>query len=125
MIYQKSHYPPLTHNRYEQSFEYMFVFSKGKPNTFNPIMIPCDTAGRKQPRYKSNKEMGAAVRNDNRVDIINKEKYKSNVWNIKPNNTHHNHPAIFPLQLATDHIVSWSNEGDTVLDPLWVAVLQA
>jgi hypothetical protein len=30
---------PLTHNRYEQSFEYMFVFSKGKPKTFNPIMI--------------------------------------------------------------------------------------
>ena len=41
MIYQKANYIPLTHNRYEQSFEYMFVFSKGKPNTLNPIMIPC------------------------------------------------------------------------------------
>ena len=27
------------------------------------------------------------------------------------------HPAIFPEQLANDHIVSWSNEGDLVYDP--------
>lgn len=27
------------------------------------------------------------------------------------------HPAVFPVQLAQDHILSWSNEGDTVLDP--------
>ena len=37
MIYHK-HSPPLTHNRYEQHFEYMFVFSKGKPKTFNSLM---------------------------------------------------------------------------------------
>jgi len=38
MIYQKENPVPLTHNRYEQAFEYMFVFSKGKPKTFNPIV---------------------------------------------------------------------------------------
>jgi site-specific DNA-methyltransferase (adenine-specific) len=27
------------------------------------------------------------------------------------------HPAIFPEKLAQDHILSWSNEGDIVLDP--------
>ena len=47
MIYRKINYVPLTHNRYEQEFEYMFVFSKGKPKTFNPIKIPCKTAGAK------------------------------------------------------------------------------
>mgnify|MGYP006900713764 CR=1 FL=1 len=36
----------MTHNRYEQSFEFMFIFSKGKPNTFNPIKIPCKQAGK-------------------------------------------------------------------------------
>ena len=46
MIYQKINYIPLTHNRYEQSFEYMFCFSKGTPKTFNPIMIPCKNAGK-------------------------------------------------------------------------------
>jgi site-specific DNA-methyltransferase (adenine-specific) len=45
MIYRKINYVPLTHNRYEQEFEYMFVFSKGKPKTFNPIKVPCKTAG--------------------------------------------------------------------------------
>ncbi len=27
------------------------------------------------------------------------------------------HPAIFPEQLATDHILSWSNEGDVIYEP--------
>jgi DNA modification methylase len=45
MVYAKNNYVPLTHNRYEQQFEYMFVFSKGKPKTFNPIMIPCTYFG--------------------------------------------------------------------------------
>ena len=117
MIYSKLTYPPLTHNRYEQSFEYMFVLSKGKPNTFNPIMIKCDTAGTKRPRYKSNKEFGSAVRNRDEVDVIKDKKQKNNVWIIRPNNTHHNHPAIFPEKLAKDHIISWSNKGDLVFDP--------
>ena len=117
MIYYKTCYPPLTHNRYEQSFEYMFVFSKGKPQTFNPIMVECVTKGTKRPRQNSNKEHGAAVRNDNRVDIINEFKQKNNVWAIRPNNTHHKHPAMFPEQLANDHIISWSNPGDFVFDP--------
>ena len=47
MIYKKINYIPLTHNRYEQEFEYMFVFSKGKPKSFNPIMINCKTVGSK------------------------------------------------------------------------------
>lgn len=44
MIYQ-SDKPPMNHNRYEQKFEYMFVFSKGKPKTFNPIKEKCKYAG--------------------------------------------------------------------------------
>jgi len=47
MMYRKINYIPLTHNRYEQEFEYMFVFSKGKPKTFNPIMVECKTKGSK------------------------------------------------------------------------------
>ena len=27
------------------------------------------------------------------------------------------HPAIFPEKVVEDHIISWSNEGDVVLDP--------
>ena len=47
MIYRKTNYIPLTHNRYEQAFEYMFVFSKGKPSSFNGIRVECKTKGSK------------------------------------------------------------------------------
>jgi len=117
MMYRKINYIPLTHNRYEQEFEYMFVFSKGKPKTFNPIKIPCATKGQIRNRKNSNKEEGSAVRNRNEVTVTKSEKIKGNVWEMSVSNTKHNHPAIFPEQLAQDHILSWSNEGDLVYDP--------
>ena len=48
---------------------------------------------------------------------INKEKIKPNVWNcaVAKNNTIH--PAVYPEKLVIDHILSWSNENDVVLDP--------
>ena len=119
MIYQKST-PPLTHNRYEQNFEYMFVFSKGKPNTFNGIKVP--------RKYKDNrKDKAFGKNNDDSIDrgysTQNKSVLKTNVWNIfagggSSDKIASEHPAIFPEKLAEDHILSWSNEGDTVLDPM-------
>lgn len=71
MIYAKNNVIPLTHNRYEQSFEYMFVFSKGKPKTFNPI------------EDKLNKHSGTTVHgtqylkdNPKRISGHNKKKIK-------------------------------------------------
>lgn len=116
MIWKKTNPIPLTHNRYEQHFEYMFVFSKGSPKTFNPIKIPCATKGQIRNRKNSNKEEGSSVRNRNEVTVTKSEKIKGNVWEMPVSNTKYNHPAIFPEQLANDHIVSWSNEGDTVVD---------
>ena len=118
MIYQKST-PPLTHNRYEQNFEYMFVWSKGKPNTFN---------GLREPReYTDNRKSKAFGRNkDNSVDFgystQNETRLKRNVWKYFAGGGANDkiaskHPAIFPEQLAQDHILSWSNEGDLVYDP--------
>jgi DNA modification methylase len=117
MIWEKTNPIPLTHNRYEQHFEYMFVFSKGSPKTFNPIKIPCATKGQIRNRKNSNKEEGSAVRNRNEVTVTKSEKIKGNVWEVPVSNTKYKHPAIFPEQLAQDHILSWSNEGDVVLDP--------
>jgi site-specific DNA-methyltransferase (adenine-specific) len=118
MIYAKNSYMPLTHNRYEQQFEYMFVFSKGKPKTFKPIMIPSLTAGTKRNRggSKANENTYAERLRDEKT-IVNAEKQKPNIWFYdvgKNDKTKHNAP--FPEQLANDHIISWSNEGDTVLD---------
>ena len=48
MIWYKTNpMPYIKKNCYTPCFEYMFVFSKGKPNTFNPIMIECKTKGSK------------------------------------------------------------------------------
>ena len=121
MIYM-SDKPPLTHNRYEQKFEYMFVFSKGKPKTFNPIMEECKYAG-SDKKARTFRHTGDELQETHIKNKVNKEKIKGNVWYFS---TGYNkstkdiiafkHPAIFPEQLANDHIISWSNEGDTVLD---------
>lgn len=116
MIYAKNNPIPLTHNRYEQQFEYMFVFAKGKPNKFNPIM-------------KSNKHSGGSTGNyyqtaiDNKTSPANTKKpireksIDNNIWYFSVGKSGINHPAVFPESLATKHIISWSNEGDLVYDP--------
>lgn len=117
MIYAKKNFVPLTHNRYEQQFEYMFVFSIGAPKTFNPIMSNCKIVGRKQNYGAVNKETGSAMRRRVEVSVSRATKIIPNFWFFSPANTKYDHPAIYPRQLAHDHIISWSNEGDIVLDP--------
>ena len=118
MIYAKNSYMPLTHNRYEQAFEYCFCLSKGKPNSWNPIMIDCLTKGTKRNRGGSKaKENSYAERRRDERTVVNDKKQAPNIFYYdvgKNEKTLHNAP--FPEQLANDHIISWSNEGDTVLD---------
>ena len=119
MIYAKNSYMPLTHNRYEQAFEYMLVLSKGKPSRWNPIMVPCATAGTKRQRGGSKqREAGYAERRREGSTTVAELKQAANVFAYdvgKNDKTAHNAP--FPEQLAADHIASWSNPGDVVLDP--------
>lgn len=117
MIYAKNSYLYRSSNRYGDQFEYMFVLSKGRPKTFNPIMISCSTFGRKGIRLSSKDDYGAAPRYRGTVIAVKEKKTDHNIWIMCPSNTTYDHPAIFPKQLAHDHIISWSNEGDTVLDP--------
>ncbi len=131
MIYAKQNWMPLTHNRYEQAFEYMFVFSKGKPNTFNPIMIDCKRAGElKRFNYEcgTTNENSAMRSGRNRIEtkITKDKKIVANIFTYgvsKGGSTNDKiafkHPAIFPEKLAHDHILSWSNENDIVLDPMF------
>jgi DNA modification methylase len=119
MIYRKINYIPLTHNRYEQEFEYMFVFSKGKPKTFNPIMVECKTKGSKtkgRTFYQTNSQNTPTEGHKN--DVVKEYKQKGNVWEVPTNSGAKGHPAQFPDNLAEDHILSWSNEGDIILDPM-------
>ena len=102
--------------RYGQVFEYMFVFSKGKPKTFNAI--------KDRRNLRSGKVSKTARRGDGSIRVcqganIGTYGVRFNVWDqasVK-NNTSEGHPAPFPLRLAVDHVRTWSNKGDTVLDP--------
>jgi DNA modification methylase len=120
MIYQKTNPIPLTHNRYEQQFEYMFVFSKNKPKTFNPILESCKTKGNVQQKRtfwqnsKSNERELAHSNNE-----VKDTKFRYNIWEYSVGSTKGlKHPAPFPEKLAEDHILSWSNDGDIILDPM-------
>lgn len=119
MIYRKENYTPLTHKRYEQEFEYMFVFSKGKPKTFNPILVDCIHAGRVIKRSRSTYETGLSKRkeSDEQPKPTGDKKQKGNVWSYKVGGGRTvNHVAQFPEQLANDHIISWSNQNDIIYD---------
>jgi site-specific DNA-methyltransferase (adenine-specific) len=119
MIYAKVNPIPLTHNRYEQQFEYMFVFSKGKPRTFNPITQPCKGAGGvNNHRSEKHYEDSHSMRKRDGDVVVRDTKYLYNIWFLATgtgDKVEHNAP--FPEQLANDHIISWSNKGDVVLDP--------
>jgi DNA modification methylase len=114
MIYQKASQPRQNKaKRYEQQFEYMFVFSKGKPNTFNMLTVPSKNAGKKVNRTCRD---GGKDELQKSSSIVAENKRRDNIWFYGSKKNETGHPAIFPEQLAEDHIISWSNEGDTVLD---------
>lgn len=121
MIYAKSKIVPTDFkcNRYYQGFEYMFVFSKGKPKTCNYIRVPSKHGGKKT--ISINRKEDGSLRND-RIEkqkgrTVAETKIKSNIWEYASQSIK-GHPAPFPEQLANDHIISWSNEGDIVFDPM-------
>ena len=93
----------------------MFVFSKGKPKTFNPIMVPCKCSG--QDYDSTCKNMGGENGRTEKHFKINDEKADSNIWEIAVAQNKTIHPAVFPYEIPYRHIKSWTNEGDVVLDP--------
>ena len=130
MIYQKDscQFPEI--NRYYPSFEYMFIFSKGKPKTTNLIADkPNRRYGKKVVSSTQRQPDGTTIKmsanktNPNRQ--VKEFGVRTNVWLYSPgymkstkDKIAYKHPAQFPEQLAQDHIISWSNEGDIVLDPM-------
>jgi len=124
MIYMKNSAPFPEKNRYYQCFEYMFVISKGTPKTFNPIRDRKvkwkEPWGQRSERLKD----GRLIK---KGKFINYHEYsiRRNIWKYNTgygfstkDEIAYKHPAIFPEQLAIDHIRTWTNEGDLVLDPL-------
>ena len=116
MIWQKTNpMPQVKQPRYNQCFEYMFIFSKGKPKTFNPILTECKNANKE---YKSTcKNITQNKSRTYKEFNINKTKIENNIWKFAVAQNKTEHPAVFPLELPIRHIKSWCNENDVVLDP--------
>ena len=123
MLFEKnsSSFPAKrTGNRYTQIFEYMFVFSKGKPKTAHLI---CD----KENKWKNFTNWGKNTNYNKNGELIQTNDIKpvpefsprNNIWKytVGFNINEGKHPAVFPYQLAEDHILTWSNEGDLIFDP--------
>lgn len=122
MIYVKNSYPFPPSNRYYQQFEYMFVLSKGKPKTANLLRV--ETKWRKKNDEISTTRQKDGTTTSMKYEKGKKTRIRDNVWNFNTGYMRttkdkfaYKHPAMFPEQLAEDHILSWSNEGDIVFDP--------
>lgn len=123
MIYERANFGQPERVRYHQLFEYIYILSKGAPRCFNPLKdkpnkyAGTGTFGRNTLREEDG-TMGERKRN-----IIEPFGMRGNVWR---GNTRGQedlcdgsvHPAPMPKWLAHDLILSWSNVGDTVIDPL-------
>ena len=121
MVYMKDNPCPVGgNNRYYQAFEYMFVFSKGAPKTFNPLTEPRRNKwnDNRTERTKGFQRNADGTMTPKHVQINQGDPKRRNVWTYSLGASEHTgHPAVFPEMLAADHIRSWSNEGDTILDP--------
>ncbi len=121
MIYRKKNTPFMRKNAYTNCYEFMFVLSKGKPKTFNPIMEKTVRNGVEMLVHNKRPD-GINRKNPAR---LNKEKVRPNIWEyaVGLGGTTNDrfafkHPAMFPEKLAKDHIMSWTNKGDLVYDPM-------
>ena len=123
MIYAKNnvyaHDP--RNRRYKQCFEYMFVLSKGKPKTYNEIKDrPNKHKGKTLSGTKGRNKNGE--KRDLKPIVMGEFQARFNIWeyttgrSVSTDKIAFEHPAIFPEKLAEDHILSWSNEGDIIMD---------
>ena len=101
--------------RYKQETEYMFILSKGKPNTYNEIKDRHVKHAGKIINKSTKRKADGSIRKFPQI-ILGNYQARSNVWHCEPERNS-NHPAPFPEKLVHDHIISWSNENDIILDP--------
>ena len=121
MIYRKKNTPFMRRNAYTNCYEFMFVLCNGSPKTFNPLTEPTVRNGYEM--LVTNK--GADGINNKVLKELKKEKTLTNIWSYAvglhgttSDKIAFKHPAVFPESLASDHIESWSNQGDLVFDPM-------
>jgi len=119
MIWKKNNPFNFGSNRcYIQSFEYMFIFSKNKPKTINFIRDRKNNTYSKNNKFKyiSRCQKTDKMKTENRIRTFSEYSKRHNVWVANGSTNCKSHTATFPLSIVEDHIFSWSNENDTILD---------
>ncbi len=124
MIFRKTNpIPQIYRKRYNNEFEFMFIFSKGTVKTHNPLMVDCLHAGLELngTTYK-NFSKNEQIR-EKMAKPVKDKKIKGNIWEYvvgkkQEDQEAKGHPAPFPCELVRDHIKSWTNQGDIVFDPM-------
>lgn len=120
MIWKKTGSPFPSAVRYYPNFEYMFVMAKGKPKTINLIADrPNKHAGERITATERRRDGSLRASNGRKKGrTIKPYGVRYNVWEVpQAGGNATNHPAVFPVRLVADHIISWSNPDDVVLDP--------
>lgn len=124
MIFSKTNPIPKTHRRYEQAFEYMFMFSKGTPKTANIIMQPSKFAGNSRVGNTYRQDISDELSAQHNEGRVLDYKIRNNIFEYTVgkdeaygNIVKRNHPAKFPILLVRDQMLSWSNKDDVILDP--------
>lgn len=124
MIYQKRNFSHPERSRYHQVFEYVFILSKGKPRCFNPLMdrknLTAGCVGNLGINSFTERDGSKSVRSKK---ITREFGMRHNVWLGNTRGQEEmcielSHPAMMPKWLARDLILSWSNPGDAVIDPM-------
>lgn len=122
---------PITSDRYTAYWAYTYVFSKGKPAVSNIIKDKRNrTAGSAWNDAKTYGRRGDdQVANNPHTSITPVFGARGAVWEYatpgghlgakdEPTAVTAGHPSPFPYALVADHIRTWSNPGDLVLDPM-------
>jgi DNA modification methylase len=116
MIWNQGEASMPNHVRYWDAFEFMYVFTKGLPATVNLIKDKRNKQAGKSNGSGIKRKMGREQECARWEGVYAEFGCRYNVWDL-PGERNSNHPAPFPEALARDHILSWSNPGDVVLDP--------
>lgn len=116
MVWEKAGSPLGSNRLYHSNYEFMFVLSKGPHSTFNPIKDRPNVVHGARTAPLSGIDASGKRRKGRRTIVSGEFGRRNNIWRI-PQQQGSEHPAPFPLGLARDHILSWTDEGATVLDP--------
>jgi DNA modification methylase len=117
MIYIKNNVNFPDSVRYFSGHEYMFVFSKGRPKTFNPIKDRVNKYAGRAMHGTDRQADGSKTRISGYGKIIQKSGMRFNWWRLTNNQPDNGHPAPMPYAMAHDHAVTWTNPGESILDP--------